>query len=47
MKEKMERMEQGTKPNPFIDPEGYRTYLANGENDFQKIVETQTQERKK
>lgn len=47
MKEKMARMEQGSGPNPFIDPEGYHAYLANGEKDFQKIVETQTQERKK
>jgi metallo-beta-lactamase class B len=47
MKEKMARMEKGSGPNPFIDPEGYRAYLANGEKDFQKIVETQTQERKK
>jgi len=47
MKEKMERLEKGAKSNPFIDPAGYREYLANGEKDFQKIVETQTQERKK
>jgi len=47
MKEKMARVGQGTKPNPFIDPAGYRAYLANGERDFQKIVERQSQERKK
>lgn len=47
MKEKMKRLEQRAEPNPFIDPAGYRAYLASGEKDFQKIVETQTQERKK
>jgi metallo-beta-lactamase class B len=47
MKEKMARIEQGEKPNPFIDPDGYREYVANGEKDIQKIIETQTQEQKK
>jgi metallo-beta-lactamase class B len=41
MKEKMARMEQGMKPNPFIDPAGYRDYVANGERDFQKTLEAQ------
>ncbi len=47
MKEKMAHMEKGAKPNPFIDPSGYREYIAKGEKDIQKIVETQTQEQKK
>jgi metallo-beta-lactamase class B len=47
MKEKMARMEKVAKPNPFIDPAGYREYVADGERDFQKLVETQTQEQKK
>ena len=47
MKEKIKRLEQGAKPNPFIDPTGYREYVSNGEKDFQKIVETQIQEQKK
>lgn len=42
MKEKMARMEQGTKPNPFIDPAGFREYVANGEREFQKTLEAQT-----
>ncbi|MGE3435981.1 MAG: subclass B3 metallo-beta-lactamase [Blastocatellales bacterium] len=46
MKEKMKQLERAPKPNPFIDPAGYRAYLANGEKDFQKMIETQTQERK-
>jgi metallo-beta-lactamase class B len=41
MKEKMARMEQGMKSNPFIDPAGYREYVANGERDFQKTLEAQ------
>ncbi len=47
MKEKMARMEQGAKPNPFIDSAGYREYVANGEKNIEKIVETQSQEEKK
>jgi metallo-beta-lactamase class B len=45
MKEKMARMEQGAKPNPFIDPAGFREYVANGERDFQKTLEAQTQKK--
>src|SRR5262245_23586962 len=47
MKEKMARMEQEVKSNPFIDAAGYREYVANGEKELQKIVETQTQDEKK
>ena len=45
MKEKMALMEQGAKPNPFIDPAGYREYVANGERDFQKTLEAQNQKK--
>jgi hypothetical protein len=45
MKEKKARMEKGTKPNPFIDPAGYREYVANGEMDFQKTLEAQNQKK--
>jgi metallo-beta-lactamase class B len=45
MKEKMARMGQGAKPNPFIDPAGYREYVTNGERAFQKTLETQTQKK--
>jgi metallo-beta-lactamase class B len=41
MKEKIARMEQGMKPNPFIDAAGYREYVANGEREFQKTLEAQ------
>jgi metallo-beta-lactamase class B len=45
MKEKAARLAQGAKPNPFIDPAGYREYVANGERGFQKTLETQTQKK--
>jgi metallo-beta-lactamase class B len=45
MKEKAQRLEQGAKPNPFIDPAGYREYVANGEKGFQKTLEAQTQKK--
>jgi metallo-beta-lactamase class B len=45
MKEKMARMAQGTKPNPFIDSAGYREFVANGEREFQKTLEAQTQKK--
>jgi metallo-beta-lactamase class B len=45
MKEKIARMERGVKPNPFIDPAGYREYVANGERDFQKTLEAQAQKK--
>jgi hypothetical protein len=25
-------------PNPYIDPEGYRTFIAQGEERFRKLV---------
>jgi metallo-beta-lactamase class B len=45
MKEKMARMEQGAKPNPFIDHAGYLEYVADGEREFQKTLEAQTQKK--
>jgi metallo-beta-lactamase class B len=45
MKEKIARMEQGTKPNPFIDPAGYREFVANGEKEFEKTLAAQTQKK--
>ncbi|MBO0857627.1 MAG: subclass B3 metallo-beta-lactamase [Chloracidobacterium sp.] len=47
MKEKMARMEGGTKPNPFIDTDGYREYVADGEKGFEKTLEEQTQKKSK
>ena len=34
MDEKIKRMEQGSRTNPFIDREGYRAYLAEKEKEF-------------
>jgi metallo-beta-lactamase class B len=34
MDEKIKRMEQGSRTNPFIDREGYRAYLADKEKEF-------------
>jgi metallo-beta-lactamase class B len=45
MKEKIARMGQGTKPNPFIDPAGYREFVANGEKGFQKTLEEQARKK--
>jgi len=45
MKEKAARLEQGAKPNPFIDPASYREYVANGERDFQKTLDTQSRKK--
>jgi metallo-beta-lactamase class B len=41
MDEKMKQMRAGS-PNPFIDPEGYRTYVAEREHEFyEKLKEQQ------
>jgi metallo-beta-lactamase class B len=45
MEEKMSRMEKETNSNPFIDPAGYREYVANGEKEFQKLLEEQTRKK--
>lgn len=47
MKEKMARSEQGIKTNPFIDPAGYREFVAKGEDAFEKALEVQTRKKKR
>jgi metallo-beta-lactamase class B len=47
MKEKMKRLEQRATPNPFIDPRGYRDYVADGEKNIQETLAKQRQEQKK
>ena len=32
--EKAQRLAQGATPNPFIDPGGYKAYIARSESDF-------------
>ena len=34
LEEKRKRWEQGARPNPFLDPEGYRAHVADYENAF-------------
>ncbi|MGH9704729.1 MAG: subclass B3 metallo-beta-lactamase [Candidatus Acidiferrales bacterium] len=38
---KTERLRRGDKPNPFIDPEGYKKYLDSSEAAFQKELRVQ------
>lgn len=38
---KLKLLEQGTKQNPFIDPEGYKRYIDDTEKTFQKELERQ------
>lgn len=41
MKEKYERAQKGEGPNPFIDPEGYRAYVAQKRKAFETTLESQ------
>ena len=41
MTERIQRMEQNPGVNPFIDPEGYRNYIATYERAFQDELEKQ------
>lgn len=36
MQEKRKRLDAGEKPNPFLDPEGYRSFLAAAEDTYRK-----------
>lgn len=40
---KSERARKGSAPNPFIDPESYRAYLANSEKAFREQLAKETQ----
>lgn len=35
---KLERLRKGKKPNPFIDPDGWKRFIANLKSSFQKIL---------
>jgi metallo-beta-lactamase class B len=39
LREKSQRLEDGATPNPFIDPEGYRTFVSRGEEAFRRQLE--------
>jgi metallo-beta-lactamase class B len=43
MKAKMQKLEQGAKKNPFIDPQGYRDYIEDAEKTFHELLEKQRQ----
>lgn len=38
---KLKLLEQGTKQNPFVDPQGYKRYIEDTEKTFQKELERQ------
>jgi metallo-beta-lactamase class B len=42
---KRRRLERGAKPNPFIDPEGYKTFLAKSEEDYLRELRKQQSEK--
>ena len=39
LREKARRQAAGEKPNPFIDPEGYRSQIAQSEQRFRQQLE--------
>jgi Zn-dependent hydrolases, including glyoxylases len=39
--EKRERLARGDKPNPFIDPDGYKRFVAQYDNEFHQKLEAQ------
>jgi len=39
--EKRERLARGEKPNPFIDPDGYKRFVVQFENEFHQKLEAQ------
>jgi metallo-beta-lactamase class B len=41
LEEKMARLEQGAKINPFIDPQGYRLFLENSKQNFYEQLKAQ------
>lgn len=42
LKEKYQAFERGQKPNPFIDPNGYRRFIDRSEHDFRQRLSEQT-----
>jgi len=41
LEEKQKRLEQGASPNPFIDPQGYREYIADYETAFEDQLQSE------
>jgi metallo-beta-lactamase class B len=46
LKEKHEAFERGQKPNPFIDPGGYRSFIDRTEHEFRERLSDQTAKQK-
>jgi len=42
LQEKSKLLAEGKEPNPFIDPDGYRTYLAESESEFNRKLQMQS-----
>lgn len=41
LEQKRLRQKKGTKPNPFIDPQGYHTFLKDTENDYKQQLQSE------
>ena len=41
MLEKYDRLKKGIKPNPFVDPEGYRAFVDSSEKSFEEELAKQ------
>ena len=41
LKEKNARLKAGARPNPFIDPDGYRWFVAASEREFHQLLQEQ------
>jgi metallo-beta-lactamase class B len=41
--QKRERLARGEKPNPFVDPDGYKRFVSESEKEFRKKIEAQRQ----
>ena len=41
LKEKSARLKAGARPNPFIDPDGYRWFVAASEREFHQLLQEQ------
>lgn len=41
LSEKAEKLRRGERPNPFIDPAGYKAYVRRAEETFEKILKKQ------
>lgn len=47
LKEKLKLLAEGKEPNPFIDPNGYKTYLAESESELKRKLQVQSWPKRK